>query len=138
MRLSPSNSHCLDDDAPTTMHNDLAPSDSESWGDPIEHATNPNTLRIATLNINGLPKDVSHAKNGLLREAIACNNIDILGLSEINKKWDRVYPSNRLKQRIKRWWENCHYAYNYKDVSKATYQPGGTAIFSLQSITTLK
>ena len=101
----------------------------------IEHATNPSTLRLATININGLPKDASHPKNVTLREAIGLHNLDIIGLSEINIKWDRIYPTNRLKQRTVKWWENCHcsYAYNYKDLSKATYQPGGTAVISLHA-----
>ena len=74
-------------------------------------------------------------KNGLLRESLALHHIDIIGLSEINIKWDRIYHSNRLKQRVFKWWENshCSYAYNYKDLSKAIYQPGGTALISLHS-----
>ena len=129
-------SHCSPTaDEPSTPHNDPALSSPSSWGDSTEHATSSALLRIATLNINGLPKESRHVKNSLLREAIASHNIDIIGLSEINIKWDRLYPSNRLKQRASRWWESCHcnYAYNYHDLSTATYQPGGTALFSLHS-----
>ena len=95
-------------------------------------------MRIATVNINGLPKHSNHPKYGILRETISTLNIDIIGLSEINLKWDRIYPTNRLKQRSAGWWQNsphCSYSYNYKDLSQATYQPGGTAILSLNSST---
>ena len=101
----------------------------------MKHDTHKTALRIATINMNGLPKHDNHPKNGLLREAINTHQIDVLGLSEINLKWDRIYPSNRLKQRTARWWEHCHcsYAYNYQDLSTAVYQPGGTALLSLNS-----
>ena len=116
---------------------DPAQDPNDSWGHSIEHATTSNTLRIATININGLPKDPSHVKNSILREAINIHKLDIIGLSEVNIKWDRIYPTLRLKQRVSGWWETCHssYAYNYRDISKAIYQPGGTALISLHSTT---
>ena len=129
------NSHCLVSAADLpSLHNDPA-SSPDFWGDSILHVTSSSHLRVATININGLPKDVQHVKNDTLRESIDRYKIDVLGLSEINVKWDRIYPSNRLKQRVSRWWEHCHcsYAYNFQDLSKATYQPGGTALFSLHS-----
>ena len=133
-----SDSHCSDsNDDPPQQHNDPANEPTPSWGDNHEHDTSIPHLRIATLNINGLPKESRHVKNSSLREAIASHHLDIIGLSEINIKWDRVYPSNRLKQRAAKWWETCHcsYAYNYQDLSKVTYQPGGTALITLHSTT---
>ena len=72
------------DSAPS--HNDPAPSLPDTWGDSCEHDTPSTTLRLATININGLPKDPRHVKNSLLREAIAQHHLDIIGLSEINIK----------------------------------------------------
>ena len=49
-----------------------------------------------------------------------------------------MYPTNRMKQRVASWWQNsphCSYAYNYKDLSTAVYQPGGTAILSMNAST---
>ena len=136
MDRAPVDSHCSaagSVNSPT--HNDPAPPLLDFWGHSSEHVTPSSALRLATVNINGLPKDSLHVKNSTLREAIAHHHLDIIGLSEINLKWDRIYPSNRLKQRVSRWWENshCNYAYNYHDLSKATYQPGGTALISLHS-----
>ena len=103
-------SHCSPTaDEPSPPHNDPALSSPSSWGNSTEHATPSTLLRIATLNINGLPKEPRHVKNSLIREAIASHHIDIIGLSEINIKWDRLYPSNRLKQRASRWWELMKY-----------------------------
>ena len=83
-------------------------------------------------------KNTKHPKYGLLREAITSTNSNVRGLSEINIKWDRLYPTNRLKQRVSSWWDNsphCSYSYNYKDLSQAIYQPGGTALLSINAAT---
>ena len=131
--------HCANHDPnQEEENNDRSHQESELWGDDIENSETKDSLRIATVNINGLPKLTNHPKYGILRETISSLKIDVIGLSEINIKWDRIYPTNRLKQRTATWWENtphCSYAYNYKDLSQATYQPGGTAILSLNSST---
>ena len=43
---------------------------------------------------------------------------------------------DRLPQRSSKWWENthCSCAYNIHDVSTAKYQPGGTAILSINQL----
>ena len=108
--------------------------DTTIWGDDIGKADENDSLRIIKVNMNGLPKHSNHPKYGILQEAITKLKADVIGLSEINVKWDRMYPTDRLRQRVARWWENsphCSYAYNYRDLSKAVYQPGGTAILSL-------
>ena len=131
-----SDSHCSERGiGPQQPHSDPAQEAPDHWGDSLEHDTSSSRLRIATININGLPKHTSHVKNGQLREALALYNIDVLGMSEINIKWDRIYPTQRLKQRISHWWEHCHcnYAYNFRDLSTAVYQPGGTALLTLHS-----
>ena len=69
----------------------------EYWGDNIDQNKREDVLRIATVNINGLPKHTTHPKYGILRESISQLNIDIIGLSELNIKWDRIYPTNRMK-----------------------------------------
>ena len=116
--------------------NSERPRQEEYWGDNIDQSKGEDVLRITTVNINGLPKNTTHPKYGILRESISLLNIDIIGLSELNIKWDRVYPTDRMKQRTASWWQNptnCSYAYNYKDLSQSTYQPGGTAIISRNS-----
>ena len=63
---------------------------------------------------------------------MASYHIDILGLAEVNLKWNRFSTYDRLSQRTSTWWENshCSYAYNVHDVSTSKFQPGGTAILS--------
>ena len=119
-------------------NSDRSPKNVDFWGDDIETTDKKDTLRILSVNINGFPKHTNHPKYGILRQAITSNKTDIIGFSEVNIKWDRLYPTNRMKQRIASWWQNsphCSYAYNYKDLSKAVYQPGGTAILSMNSAT---
>lgn len=125
---------CTTDNSAVEEENSDRSQQLDTWGDDIEQKDKINSLRITTVNINGLPKQTSHPKYGILREAITSTHTDIIGLSEINIKWDRIYPTNRLKQRTASWWRNtphCSYSYNYKDLSQATYQPGGTAILCL-------
>ena len=102
-----------------------------SWGDNIFNK--PNThFRILTININGLPQQRNHHKYGTIREQVANCHIDIIGLSEVNLKWDRFSTYDRLSQRTSKWWENthCSYSYNSHDVSTSKFQPGGTALLA--------
>ena len=53
-------------------------------------------------------------------------------MSETNIKWNTLSTYDRLPQRTSKWWENthCSHSYNTHDVSRAKFQPGGTAILS--------
>ncbi len=90
-------------------------------------------LRIGFTNINGLPEFNQHSKNDELREAINRYQIDIMGMSEINRNWNGISKRNRWKARTRGWWENSHtsMAYNTKDCVNNQYQPGGNIISSI-------
>ena len=122
-RVSRANRCASDTSEEEEGNSDRSHSNQPFWGDDIESIEKSNSLRIITVNSNGLPKHSNHPKYGILRETISTLNTDVIGLSEINIKWDRIYPTNRLKQRVSNWWRNrphCSYAYNYKDLSTAT------------------
>ena len=57
-------------------------------------------------------------------------------MSEINLKWDKFSTYDRLSQRTSKWWEttHCSYSYNIHDPSTAKFQPGGTALLSLNQL----
>ena len=88
------------------VNSDRSHNQEEFWRDEIDLHKGNEVLRIVLENINGLPKHTSHPKYGILREIISNLNVDIIGFLELNIKWDRVYPSNRLKQRTVSWWQN--------------------------------
>ena len=102
-----------------------------SWGDDIKFK-NKSHFRILTININGLPQLKSHPKYGTIREQVAKCQVDVIGMSETNLKWNKFSTYDRLSQRTSRWWENshCHYTYNSHDLSTSKYQPGGNALIS--------
>ena len=102
-----------------------------SWGNNIHHKHKAH-FRILTININGLPQLRSHPKYGTIREQVIKCQVDILGMSEINLRWNKFSTYDRLSQRTSKWWENthCQYAYNSHDASTAKFQPGGTALIS--------
>ena len=102
-----------------------------SWGNDIQHKHKTH-FRILTININGLPQVRSHPKYGTIREQVTKCQVDVLGMSEINLRWNKFSTYDRLSQRTSTWWENshCQYAYNCHDVSTSKFQPGGTALLS--------
>ena len=62
--------------------------------------------------------------------------MDIIGLSEINLNWNKFSSYDRLSQRTSKWWENthCNYSFNAHDVSTSKFQPGGTALLSINQL----
>ena len=120
-----------DVDQPTNTEDGTKP-----WGDDSRIKNKHNHFRLTTININGLPQHRSHPKYGSIREQVHTHQIDILGLSEINLKWNQFSSYDRMAQRTSKWWENtnCRYAYNSHDVSTSKFQPGGTAILSINQL----
>ncbi len=90
-------------------------------------------LRIAFININGIPATNDEPKNHRLFEAITESQIDIIGMTEINKCWHRVDEEHKWHNRTRGWWEssNSTIGYNTKDSASGVFQPGGTLITSI-------
>ena len=78
-----------------------------NWGDPI-HVKHKHHFRILTLNVNGLPQHRDHSKYGTIGEQVNKFHIDIIGMSEINLKWNKFSCYDRLTQRTSKWWENTY------------------------------
>jgi len=94
------------------------------------------TFWICTLNINSFPLSPKHPKLAALRSFIHTQQLDIIGLSEINVNWNQFSPHPRINHRVEKWWEtvNCTYANNIYDTIQSVYQPGGTTILSFNSL----
>jgi len=106
--------------------------DNEAFGDKIKEK-NENELRILHTNINGIPLAKEDGKNDLIFQALARNQIDIVGFTEVNRYWPNMNEKDRWRQRTHGWWEtsNTTIAYNNKDSTNSTFQPGGTMITSI-------
>jgi len=106
--------------------------DNEEFGDKIGEKNN-NELRLLHININGIPMTKEDRKNDQIFQALAQNKIDIVGLTEINRYWPKMNEKDRWRQRTQGWWETSKttMAYNTKDSTNSTFQPGGTMITSI-------
>lgn len=90
-------------------------------------------LRFLFVNINGLPNFKGHCKNEMIFETLAKHNIDVAGLSEINKNWRKLKMKHSWKNRASEWWENSHssIAYNSRDKGRTPFQPSGNITHSI-------
>ena len=106
--------------------------DNEEFGDKIGEK-NDNELRLLHININGIPMTKEDRKNDQIFQVLARNKIDIVGLTEINRYWPKMNEKDRWRQRTQGWWETSKttMAYNTKDSTNSTFQPGGTMITSI-------
>lgn len=104
----------------------------EFYGDKLINK-NEDELRIAFININGIPATNDDSKNIRLFEAIAESQIDIIGMTEINRCWHNVEEEHKWRNRTRGWWESSNntIGYNTKDCASGAFQPGGTLLTSI-------
>jgi hypothetical protein len=89
-------------------------------------------IRIAFVNIYGIPATTDHPKNSNIREAINQLGSTIVGLAETNISWKKLSGGDRWEERSRGWWEfhKFRYAYNSRETPHHTHQPGGTMLLS--------
>lgn len=103
----------------------------DPWGDiRLAAHSSPNLVRIAFLNIHGLPVSRTAAKNISLFNFITSQEIDIIGLSELNLHWPSLSVADRWSERTRRWWrkrlalDSCLLDWDRRDKQ----QYGGSAL----------
>lgn len=102
------------------------------WGEDPNHKPD-NTIRIAFLNINTFPSSTTHIKLQMLRNFVAENKIDILGLSELNKCWSRISYEDQFSSIARSVWRNVSTQSSHNQINQQQRnQPGGTAIMSFE------
>ena len=106
--------------------------EKDYFGDKIT-IKNDDTLRISFININGIPATKEDYKNMRIYEAIEENQIEIMGMSEVNRCWHIVGEEHRWRERTFGWWEssNTTIGYNTTDSVLSNYQPGVTMQISI-------
>ena len=91
-------------------------------------------IRLGFININSLSKNKSTAKYNSIKQGLAAAEIDIFGLTETNKSWHLMPPSDTWNEIAKTWWKDSHrvISYNSRDISSShLYQPGGTILTTI-------
>ena len=82
------------------------------------------------MNTNSFPRKDLH-KRDKLQELLTQNELDVIGLVELNTHWPSVPVQDRLYERTSKWWSERSLisAYNIHQCKKE-YQPGGTALIN--------
>jgi hypothetical protein len=109
----------------------------EIWGDRISTKHN-KIIRISFQNIRGFGKDKESIQAESIRQFIEEYDIDTYLMAEVNVNWRIVGKRNSIWDISRRWFERqkVSAAYNQRDRSCNTYQPGGTAIISKGELST--
>ena len=85
-------------------------------------------VRISFVNVNSLGLTSLAIKNEDIRQYMELENVDVMGLAEVNVHWDKVEPRDNIWERTEGWFEHIRLgvAYNKCDVNASRTQPGGT------------
>ena len=94
-------------------------------------------VRLAFQNINGISEEPKSDEDNHLLEFSRTHQIDILGLTKLNKCWKYVDSSICIPERFRGFWEAIHHsvAYSQHSKSQVAQQHGGVAILSLDQAT---
>jgi hypothetical protein len=89
---------------------------------PIKGGNGEQILRLAAWNMGGIPTNPQDVKMDSLFAHISNNEIDILGIPEMNVHWKKVPANERLEARVAGWFEalKLNSAYFEKYDSKKT------------------
>jgi len=94
----------------------------------------PGTIRFILQNVDGIPThEDGDIKLDSLKQFANENQADIITLTELNTAWDKLPYESRLPRKTRGWWEASHWSisHNKKDKYGTSFQPGGTAIVTL-------
>ena len=102
----------------------------DCWGDPMAEEPPDTTLRVATINVGGLPTQANHPKYQSLQAFALSNDVDILCLTEVNVAWQHVEESAHVSQIVRPWFRStfCRTAWYKAFPSESPRQPGGVAL----------
>ena len=62
----------------------------DQWVDHLDSYEEEGTLRIGAINCNGLPEKNGESKNKNIKQCLLGWNLDICGMSEVNRHWEKV------------------------------------------------
>ena len=87
-------------------------------------------IRIATQNINGFPKMNRHGTLKFARMKEEFQNIDCLGMSELNRNWLKINTQQSFHNRTRPWWPRQKTIHTWmRDYEwPSEYQQGGESL----------
>ena len=93
-------------------------------------------IRISFVNVNSLGLTAMAVKNEDIRTYMELEDVDIMGLAEVNVHWDLVQPRDSIWERTEGWFEHKRLgvAYNKHDPNASRGQPGGTVTIAKDGI----
>ena len=93
-------------------------------------------IRILTQNINGIGREANNTKETMLKTYVTDNAIDIAAVQQLNVCWTHLANKHKIWDRFRGWKESSHLkvAYNRREKSKTSFQPGGTAVMALNKV----
>lgn len=127
--------HVRDPSTPNTMHLRRENADWDGFhcfGHPLQ-AKHEDDLRIGCWNVNSHPTYKHSAKFRDLKDFLLNNDLDIIGMNETNKYWNKFPVEARPWKLYKGIWESIHTNFNnnINDLTPCKHQPGGTSILSV-------
>ena len=101
------------------------------WGHWLKQK-NQNRVRICAVNINGIGLSRDSVKSHNIRQFMELEDVDIMGISEVNIHWDKIGQKDGIWERTEGWFENISVspAYNTHDPNASRDQRGGTLMLA--------
>jgi hypothetical protein len=124
--------------ADTNVHNNVHFTESQHiidnhFGDELTSQKEETILRITCSNLDTLPSSHRHRRNGQISDYCNKYQIDMLGMTELNRHWRNMPAEDHLHERFHGTWETLHSinAYNTRERPEKDWQVGGTAMLSI-------
>ena len=110
--------------------------DCEYFGDRLSTTRSAGTIRIGTQNVRGIGRTRAGRKNGEWRLIVDKYKMDAFCMNELNVDWRKVSDKDKLKNRVRGWWEAAavNEANNVTEDASSAEQFGGTAIVAVNSL----
>ena len=105
------------------------------WGHQIRGKKR-KSVRLSFVNINSIGLTNKAVKNEDLRQFMELEDVDIMGVAEVNVHWDKVEPKDTIWERTDGWFEHKRLgvSYNKTDANASRSQPGGTITLARNAI----
>eukprot|EP00978_Attheya_sp_CCMP212_P040887 scaffold227999_cov35-Attheya_sp.AAC.1 len=102
----------------TNVHtNDSQHTIDTHFGDGLTSSKEESTLRITCSNLDTIPESHKHWRNGQISDYCNKYQIDMLGMTELNRHWRNLPAEDHLHERFHGTWETLHSinAYNIRE-----------------------
>ena len=76
-------------------------------------------VRLSYVNIGGIKGHLS-SKDSLLYKFLSDNQVDIVGMSELNVNWRLLSSSDQLREQMRGWWNRLHISLGYHKSYRCT------------------